>query len=129
MVEWPWITPRGGMIERFGRSYAVAGSRREGYYFAPLEAPEMQRFFDALFRYQAKVAPRIAERSGGRFDEAAVMQVIDGRREVAAHGPREMPVWGAVFADELGEERWGFYTAMLHARALTDYLRSIQRDR
>jgi mono/diheme cytochrome c family protein len=71
---------------------------------------------------------RLAERDG-RFDEARVMQAIDGRREVTEHGPREMPVWGAVFADDLGEERWGFYTAMLHARALTDYLRSIQRPR
>ncbi len=62
VVVWPWITPRGGMIERFGRSYAVVGSRREGFYFAPLDAPEMQRFFDALFRYQAKVEPGIAER-------------------------------------------------------------------
>jgi mono/diheme cytochrome c family protein len=52
---------------------------------------------------------RLAERDG-RFDEARVMQAIDGRREVTEHGPREMP-------------------AMLHARALTDYLRSIQRPR
>jgi hypothetical protein len=57
------------------------------------------------------------------------MQVIDGRREVMEHGPREMPVWGAVFAEQVGEERWGFYTAMLHGRALTDYLRSLQRPR
>jgi len=70
----------------------------------------------------------LAERDG-RFDEARVMQVIDGRRAVTEHGPREMPVWGAVFAEEIGEERWGFYTAMLHGRALTDYLRSIQRPR
>jgi hypothetical protein len=39
---------------------------------------------------------RIAARSGGRFDAARVVAVIDGRRDVAAHGPRKMPVSGAV---------------------------------
>ena len=29
------------------------------------------------------------------------MMVIDGSREVAEHGPRDMPVWGAVFTKEL----------------------------
>jgi len=70
---------------------------------------------------------RIAEREGGRFDEARVMAVIDGRRAVAEHGPREMPVWGAVFAEELEGDRHAAYTTLLHARALTDYLRSLQR--
>jgi mono/diheme cytochrome c family protein len=36
---------------------------------------------------------RIAERRGG-FDRNAVAAFIDGRTEVEAHGPREMPVWG-----------------------------------
>ena len=38
----------------------------------------------------------IAERAGGDFDAQAVMATIDGRKEVAAHGSREMPVWGSV---------------------------------
>ena len=70
---------------------------------------------------------RIAERSGGRFDEAGVMAVIDGRRQVLAHGPREMPVWGAVFEEGLEGRRYGSYAGLLHTRALTDYVRSLQR--
>ncbi len=70
---------------------------------------------------------RIAAQAGGRFDEARVMAVIDGRYEVAAHGPREMPVWGAVFEAELGGEPYGSYVGLLHSRALSDYLRSLQR--
>ena len=70
---------------------------------------------------------RIAERSGGDFDSANVMAFIDGRRAVKAHGPRDMPIWGAVFQEQLKGERHGSYTALLHGRALTDYLRSIQR--
>ena len=81
VVVWPWITPRGGMIERWGRSFAVAGSQREGFYFASLDAPEMMRFFDALFRYQAKVAPRIAERYRlvARIRDDPVLLTADGR--------------------------------------------------
>ncbi|MDJ0789916.1 MAG: cytochrome c [Myxococcota bacterium] len=69
----------------------------------------------------------LAERNGGTFDEAAVLASIDGRREVAAHGPREMPVWGKVLAEEKRGEPMPVYQAMGEARALVDHLRSIQR--
>lgn len=69
----------------------------------------------------------IAQRNNGRFDEAYVMSIIDGRRAVAEHGPREMPVWGAVFEDEIRPGRYPAYTSLLHSRALTDYLHSIQQ--
>lgn len=55
------------------------------------------------------------------------MQIIDGRRVVAEHGTREMPVWGTVFAHELERERSTAYTVLLHGRALTDYVRSLQQ--
>lgn len=69
----------------------------------------------------------IAKRHDGRFDESYVMQIIDGRRPVAEHGTREMPVWGAVF--EIEHQRKGYpgYTSLLHSRSLTDYLSSIQQ--
>ena len=69
----------------------------------------------------------IAKRHGGRFDESYVMQIIDGRRPVAEHGTREMPVWGAVFESEHRPEGYPAYTSLLHSRALTDYLGSIQQ--
>ena len=69
----------------------------------------------------------IAQRAGGRFDERRVMQVIDGRALVAEHGPRNMPVWGVVFEEELEGEPYAGYTSLLRSRNLTDYLRSIQR--
>jgi mono/diheme cytochrome c family protein len=69
---------------------------------------------------------KIAARNGGRFDESDVMAYIDGRKNVAEHGTREMPVWGAVFQEENAPEHYPAYTSLLHSRALTDYLRSIQ---
>lgn len=63
----------------------------------------------------------IANRSGRRFDEADVMAVIDGRRLIAEHGPREMPVWGAVFEEKYERGRYGSLRTLYHGRALTDY--------
>ena len=37
---------------------------------------------------------QLAKTNGGEFPLGAVYEKIDGRREVKAHGPREMPVWG-----------------------------------
>lgn len=36
----------------------------------------------------------LTKRNGGVFPINRVYEVIDGREEVKAHGPREMPVWG-----------------------------------
>jgi hypothetical protein len=62
----------------------------------------------------------------GRFDERAVAAAIDGRRAVAAHGSREMPVWGAVFEAELEEEPYTSRTGLLQTFEIVEYLRSIQ---
>ena len=40
---------------------------------------------------------RIAARNGGVFPRAKVARIIDGRDQIAAHGEREMPVWGDWF--------------------------------
>ena len=69
----------------------------------------------------------LAKRNGGKFDESGIMMTIDGRRSVAQHGPRDMPVWGAIFAEQHVGEPLAIYGAPLDARALADYLRSIQQ--
>ena len=62
----------------------------------------------------------------GRFDEANLMAIIDGRRVVPVHGPREMPVWGAVFSADHEESPYPEYTTLLHTETLVEYLRTIQ---
>lgn len=64
----------------------------------------------------------------GRFDEANLMAIIDGRRVVPVHGPREMPVWGAVFSAEHEESPYQEYTTLLHTEVLVEYLRTIQEE-
>jgi len=69
---------------------------------------------------------QIAARNEGRFDRREVLRMIDGRTLVAAHGSREMPVWGAVFEDELSERPYPAYTTLLHTKSLAEYLERIQ---
>jgi mono/diheme cytochrome c family protein len=45
----------------------------------------------------------LAKRNGGVFPVAQVYEIIDGRREVKAHGPREMPIWGMQYNIEATE--------------------------
>ena len=40
----------------------------------------------------------LSQRNGGTFPTDAVASYIDGRSYPAAHGTREMPVWGPVFS-------------------------------
>ncbi len=40
---------------------------------------------------------RLAKENGGVFPAERMREVVDGRADVAAHGGREMPVWGDTF--------------------------------
>jgi mono/diheme cytochrome c family protein len=44
---------------------------------------------------------RLAMNRGGEFPHLLVKESIDGRRFVAGHGTREMPVWGEVFQSSM----------------------------
>jgi hypothetical protein len=65
----------------------------------------------------------LAIRNGGTFPEAHVAAVIQGMAMTAAHGSKEMPVWGPIFLT------MGNHSAsqlQLRVRNLTNYLESIQ---
>ena len=64
---------------------------------------------------------KINARNGGKFPEVKVKRYIEGLDEVAAHGTRDMPMWGSLFRD-LNRD-----TAQIRVQALSDYLKSIQQ--
>jgi mono/diheme cytochrome c family protein len=66
----------------------------------------------------------ISARNGGTFPENKVNRYITGMDEVAAHGSRDMPVWGTLFKSI---DTNNPMTAELRVRNLTDYLKSIQK--
>lgn len=47
-----------------------------------------------FLRIEPSDLTKLARDNGGEFPFERVYQVIDGRTEVALHGPRKMPVWG-----------------------------------
>ena len=63
-----------------------------------------------------------------------IYQVIDGRKEVAVHGPRTMPVWGSVYRMESDKaygtplEQYFADDGMVRARilALVEYISRLQ---
>jgi len=74
----------------------------------------------------------LAEKNDGVFPVDLVYQVIDGRREIRAHGLREMPIWGRVFKDQTSiyfeqnppyNKDWVVHSRVL---ALIDYLSRLQ---
>lgn len=77
----------------------------------------------------------LAKKNGGVFPFSRVHEIIDGRLEVAAHGPRLMPVWGAEFLvnetsrpQDVSAETFSYREARVNARiqALADYLSRLQ---
>jgi mono/diheme cytochrome c family protein len=58
----------------------------------------------------------------GKFPEARVRQIILGSDVMAAHGSRQMPIWGPIFHQVEGDMDWG------NARLdnLIKYLESVQ---
>lgn len=64
----------------------------------------------------------LSRRNGGRFPEAHVRETILGGQIVAAHGSREMPIWGPIFHQVEGDQDWG----NVRLENLVKYLASIQ---
>jgi mono/diheme cytochrome c family protein len=48
---------------------------------------------------------KLSQKNGGVFPVSRLYDIIDGRSQVLAHGPREMPVWGDIYAREM-QKRW-----------------------
>ncbi|MGO9058198.1 MAG: c-type cytochrome [Candidatus Binataceae bacterium] len=64
----------------------------------------------------------LSDRYGSPLPEDEVARFIDGRAEVKAHGPRDMPVWGKRFYAESGSES----VVKNRIAKLVAYLQSIQ---
>jgi mono/diheme cytochrome c family protein len=103
----------------------------------PTDAPAMFRAYcaachGAQARGDGPAAPalkatpadltRISARNGGKFPTPKVRRYIEGLDEIAAHGSRDMPVWGQALRGVPG----GQAGVQLRIEALTRYLESIQ---
>ncbi len=66
----------------------------------------------------------LAVKNGGKFPDAHIAEIIKGDSLTAAHGNKEMPVWGPVFLT-LGRHDPAQEQMRIHN--LTTYLESIQQ--
>ncbi len=65
----------------------------------------------------------ISRRNGGEFPERRIVQMIQGYQITAAHGSRDLPVWGGLLHDQSRNDA----TSNLRQHDLVEYVRSIQR--
>ena len=64
----------------------------------------------------------LAKRHDNKFPRNEVYDAISGERSIAAHGSKEMPVWGTLFRSMDAHESF----SMLRLKNLTDYIESLQ---
>lgn len=71
---------------------------------------------------------QIAKNNHGVFPFDDVYEIIDGRRHIKVHGPREMPIWGMYFTEEPGIHDKATAAEIVRGRilALSQYLYLIQ---
>jgi mono/diheme cytochrome c family protein len=55
-----------------------------------------------------------------------VYRAIDGRKDIWGHGPRDMPIWGAVFKAEAGPDRGAELQAHARMLEIVYYIESLQ---
>lgn len=67
---------------------------------------------------------QLAAKNGNKFPDAVVARYISGEDTVAAHGSRDMPIWGAVFHSMESDSS----VDRLRIRNLTDYVKSLQAN-
>lgn len=70
---------------------------------------------------------RLSQRAGGRFPAKRVLEIIDGRAVLPAHGTRPMPVWGYEFEAQVPPDQPGRATAQTLIYRLVEHLRSMQQ--
>jgi mono/diheme cytochrome c family protein len=72
----------------------------------------------------------LAKNNGGEYPYMKVFLMVDGREEVAAHGDRAMPVWGARYRKDIAPSYGPFGgEEIIHGRILelVYYIHSIQQ--
>ena len=69
---------------------------------------------------------QIAKKNGGEFPFMRVMETIDGRNSVRAHGDPQMPVWGEILNEQASSDTTRRAEVRGRLMAITDYVRSIQ---
>lgn len=103
---------------------AASGSQMYGAYCAACHGKNGKG--DGPAAAALKVPPAdlttLAKNNNGKFPRNEVYDTISGERAIAAHGSKEMPVWGNLFHSIDSHES----ISMMRLKNLTDYIESLQ---
>jgi mono/diheme cytochrome c family protein len=70
----------------------------------------------------------LGERYGMPLPTVTIARFIDGRQDVAAHRPRDMPVWGRRFYEVWAAKKSGEGDLQTQIRDIAQYLNAIQEE-
>jgi len=73
----------------------------------------------------------LAKKNAGVYPFHSVYAIVDGRQDVAAHGPRDMPIWGSAYSLKAAASNMDVpYSPESYVRtrilALTEYISRLQ---
>ena len=68
----------------------------------------------------------LARNNNGKFPDLKVMHTLESGAGPAAHGSKDMPIWGPIFLS-MGPAGAGSQVGRLREANLTDYIKSIQQ--
>ena len=122
-------TPAFAGQDEIDQVLADMGSEYYQRYCASCHGPEGRGNGPAAAALRARPADltRIAARRGGAFPDAEIATYIDGRFELAAHGTREMPVWGEKLGYTIAPDVHPDEVVRGRIVTLVEYLKTIQR--
>lgn len=88
-------------------------------------------FSEIMLKSSVADLTEISRKNHGVFPFSRVYEVIDGRQQLKAHGTREMPIWGNIYADKVAsvyDDRPYDAETFVRGRilALIDYLHRLQ---
>jgi mono/diheme cytochrome c family protein len=89
-------------------------------------------FYTASLKVPPPDLTSLAKTNGGMFPVSRVTKVIDGRTQIAAHGSRDMPIWGRRWGASAAEHYFDvpydqeFYIR-LRVISIIDYLNRVQQ--
>ena len=120
--------PAGGKMSR--EDFALQlGKQRYLKYCATCHGPNAtgDGVASGLFTKHPPDLTLLAKKNGGKFPTNEVLNVVRGNVAIAAHGNREMPVWGEILGRPLDTSMSGQAAADAEILVIANYLESIQK--
>lgn len=77
----------------------------------------------AALKYPPPDLTMISRRNRGQFPELRIVHMLEGYEITAAHGSRDLPIWGSFFHDGNRDDQ----SLKRREHNLTEYIKSIQR--